>query len=275
MRRLASSLLALAAISGCAPAAAPGSPSGLRVASINPCVDAVLRHVADPQQVAAISHYSQDPDATSVPLGWARRFRATSGTAEEIVALRPTLVLSGAHVQPATVAALRRVGVSLVQYPVPDTVAESVAQIRDIGRRLGHAARGEALARAVEMAAAPSAAEPVAALIWQAGGLTPGAGTLPDDLLSRAGFANASAGYGLKRWDVLGLEPLVARPPRILFSPAAAELGTDRLTQHPAVRRLGVHIRIAPYPERLMHCGGPTIIEAMARLKDARRELSQ
>ncbi|WP_066647021.1 MULTISPECIES: ABC transporter substrate-binding protein [Sphingomonas] len=274
MRRLVASLLALAATTSCAPAAAPDSPSALRVASINPCVDAMLRHLADPQQIAAISHYSQDPDATSVPLGWARRFRATSGTAEEIVALRPTVVLSGAHVQPATVAALRRVGIKLVEYPVPATVAESIAQIRDIGRRLGHPARGDALARAVEIAATPTAAEPVAALIWQTGGLTPGTGTLPDDLLSRAGFANASAGYGLKRWDVLGLEPLVARPPRILFSPAAAELGTDRLTQHPAIRRLGTHIRISPYPERLMHCGGPTIIEAMARLKDVRRGLA-
>jgi len=269
--RLALPLLALPLLT--LTAAAPTRP--LRIASINPCIDAVLRRVADPANVVAISHYSQDPRATSVPLDWARRFRATSGTAEEIVALRPDVVLSGAHVLPATVAALDRVGVKLVQYPVPDSVAESVEQVRDIARRVGHPERGAALARAIEAAAAPAPGPALPALIWQSGGLTPGKGTLPDELLARAGFRNASAEHGLKKWDVLGLEPLVARPPRILFSPAAAEAGDDRLLRHPAIRRLGARIRIEPYPERLMSCGGPTIIAAMARLKAARGRLAR
>ena len=70
-------LVALALV-GCAPVP---SHSGFRVVSINPCVDAVLREVADPAQILAISDYSQDPRVTSVPLDWARRFTATSGTA--------------------------------------------------------------------------------------------------------------------------------------------------------------------------------------------------
>jgi iron complex transport system substrate-binding protein len=48
-------------------------------------------------------------------------------------------------------------------------------------------------------------------------------------------------------------------------------VGEDRLTAHPAVRRLAQRIGIAPYPSRLMNCGGPTIIAAMARLRQIRK----
>lgn len=251
----------------------PAAAREPRIVSINPCIDAVLMQVADPAQIAGISHYSQDARATSIPLAQAMRFHATSGTAEEVVALAPDLVLSGAHVAPATVAALKRMGIALVQYPVPATVAESVAQVRAIAAAVGHPARGMALAARIDAAARRVAAAPVPALIWQGGGLVPGSGTLADELMTRAGFRNLSAAYGLKQWDVLPLEYLVARPPRVLLSVGKAEAGGDRLTAHPAVRRLARRITVAAYPARLMNCGGPTIIAAMARLKTIRGEV--
>jgi iron complex transport system substrate-binding protein len=132
IRRIAPALLALSTLSA---APAPRPP---RIVSINPCVDAVLMQVADPGQIAGISHYSQDARATSIPLAQARRFRATSGTAEEVVALAPDVVITGPHVAPATIAALKRMGITMVQYPVPDSVAESEQQVRDIARVAGH-----------------------------------------------------------------------------------------------------------------------------------------
>ncbi len=250
-------------------------PGTLRIVSINPCIDAILMRIADPAEIAGISHYSQDARASSIPLDLARRFHATSGTAEEVVALRPDLVLSGPHVAPSTIAALKRMKIRLVQYPVPDSVDESVAQVREMAAAIGHADRGARLAGAITAAARPVAGVKVPALIWQGGGLVPGAGTLSDDLLARSGFRNMSAAYGLKKWDVLPLEYLVARPPRVLLSVGTAEAGGDRLARHPAVRRLGERITVAPYPARLMNCGGPTIVAAMARLRTVREGLGR
>jgi len=262
--RLLALSVAAALLTSAAPVRLP------RIVSINPCIDAVLVRVADPAQIAGISHYSQDPRATSIPLGIANRFHATSGTAEEVVALRPDMVLTGPHTEPATVAALKRLHITLVQYKVPESVAESITQVRDIAAAVRHPERGAALAARIAAAATPSRATPVPALIWQSGGLVPGSGTLPDELLRRGGFRNMSAAYGLKKWDVLPLEYLIAKPPRVLLSTAAAETGEDRVTSHPAVRRLARHITVAPYPTRLMNCGGPTIIDAMARLRQVR-----
>lgn len=265
-------MIRLLALAVAAPLLASAAPPRLpRIVSINPCIDAVLMQVADPAQIAGISHYSQDARATSIPLAQARRFHATSGTAEEVVALAPDVVITGPHVEPATIAALKRMHIALVQYPVPESVAESAAQVRAIATLAGHAGRGSMLAGRIAAAAQPFRATPLPALIWQSGGLVPGAGTLSDDLLRRAGFRNMSATYGLKQWDVLPLEYLIANPPRVLLSVGAAEVGEDRLTSHPAVRRLGQRITIAPYPVRLMNCGGPTIIAAMTRLKQVRR----
>ncbi|WP_017671495.1 helical backbone metal receptor [Blastomonas sp. AAP53] len=246
-----------------------------RVVSINPCVDAVLMQVAAPQQIAAISHYSHDPRATSIPLDQARRFVATSGTAEEVVALAPDIVIAGAHVAPATVAALRRMNIALIQIGVPESIAESTMQIRTIAAAVGQRAPGEALVAridaAVRAASVQHKAAP-AALIWQGGGLVPGEGTLASELLQRTGYRNMSADYGLKRWDVLPLEHLVGRSPEVLLS-VGADDHSDRMLRHPVLAGLTHRIAVRRYPERLLHCGGPTIIEAVGHLAQIRRTL--
>lgn len=251
-------------------------PQGLpRVVSINPCVDAVLMQIADQGQIAGISHYSQDGRATSIPLGLARRFKATSGTAEEVVALAPDVVIAGGHVAPSTIAALSRMRIPLLQLGVPESIAESRMQVRDIAKAIGRPDEGEALVRRIEAAvnaARPADDQAIPALIWQGGGMVPGTGTLASELLQATGFRNISADYGLKRWDVLPLEPLVARPPRVLLS-VGAQGRDDRMLGHPVLNHLRARIAVRPYPDRLMHCGGPTIIDAVGTLASIRGSL--
>lgn len=256
-----------------APAALPEQPR--RIVSMNPCADALLQPLADPSRIAGISHYSQDPRATSVSLEWARRFKASGGTVEEVIGLSPDLVIAGPHVALSAVATLGRLGIPLLQLPVAGSVEESLAQIALVGEALGEQARARALVREIRAAvaaAAPADAARPTALIWQGGGLVPGAGTLADDLLSRAGLTNLSRRHGLAAWDVLGLERLIAQPPNLLL---AGERGDspDRMLGHPATARLAEIVHIDSYPGQLLHCGGPTIIAASARIAGARAGL--
>ncbi len=255
--------------------AAPGREGLPRVVSINPCVDAVLMQVADPTQIAAISHYSQDERATSIPLDQARRFAATSGTAEEVVALAPDIVIAGSHVAPSTISALHRMNIPLIQIGVPESIDESSAQVRTIAAAIRQPARGEALVARIDdavRAASASSAAPSGALIWQGGGLVPGDGTLASELLRVTGFRNLSADYGLKQWDVLPLEYMVAKPPRVLLSVGAQDR-SDRMLGHPVLAGLSRQIAVRRYPEKLLHCGGPTIIDAVGHLAQIRRAL--
>ena len=142
---LAAALLA----ASCAPAAPVAKPdSGApTIVSLNPCLDAILVEVA-PEQVLALSHYSRDPGGSSIPAGVAQRYGATGGTAEEVIALQPDLVLASIFLPQPTRTALERAGLTVATFGSPATVAESVAQVREVaalagrpGLTAGHALR--------------------------------------------------------------------------------------------------------------------------------------
>jgi len=249
-----------------------------RIVSINPCADALLMQLADARQIASISHYSHDRNASSIPLKRALKFPATSGTAEEILQMKPDLVVAGSFVSPSTIKALNRLGIPFVQLSIPQSVSESQRQITELAEIVGSPKRGIQVNHSISTAFARAKAKDnirIPALIWRSGGLVPGSGTLPDELMRHTGFENVSKTYGLQQWDILPLEHLVARPPKILFSNARGTNGQyrDRMLSHPVIKRLSDRITIADYPARLLHCAGPTLIEAVTTLSNTRKKL--
>lgn len=289
MRVLA--LLAGLALASCTPwhgegaqvQEAPGGVArngGPSIVSLNPCSDAVLVEVADPSQIRALSHYSSDPASSSMDPAVARRFPAVSGTVEEVLALKPDVVIASTYLPPATASALRALGMPVVQLPIAASVAESRAQVAQIAAVAGHPARGRALnARidaALAAAAPPAGSRPVSAVVWQSGGIVPGEETLVSDLLRRTGFASFSSARGFRQADVLPLEFMLADPPQVIL--AAGQQGDggdrgDRMLSHPALASLSATRREA-FPSSLLWCGGPTIIHAAGRLAQIRRKLT-
>jgi len=261
-------------LGACSPVAAPLHPPA-GIVSLNPCTDAILVEVADPGQIRALSHYSADPAASSMDPARARRFAATSGTVEEVAALRPALVVGGTFTPPSTRKALKDLDIPLVEVPIATTVEQSLAEVRLIARLAGHPERGEALVRGIEAALAraapPPGAPPTSAVVWQSGGIVPGENTLIADLLRRTGFASLSAARGLRQADYLPLERMLADPPGVILAAGSAASGEDRLLVHPVLAALA-RTRRAPLDPALLWCGGPTIIRAAARLAEVRKE---
>ena len=243
------------------------------IVSLNPCSDAVLAEVADPAQLLAISSYSHNPASSSIDLAKARRFRAVSGSLEEVLALRPDLVIADQFLPPATAHALREQGIALAQLPIAASVAESKAQVQRLADLSGHRERGGVLNARIDAAlarAAPSpGAEPIAAVVWQSGGIVPGPGSLIGDLLRRTGFRNLSAARGMKQADVLPLEAMLADPPQVILAAGNVLGNEDRLLAHPALAALQ-GTRRARFDPQLLWCGGPTIIRAAERLAEVR-----
>lgn len=226
------------------------------------------------QRIAAISHYSRDPVRSSIaPL--AQRLPITYETAEEIVALRPDLVLASRHSAIPTRNALRRVGIRYELFDVAFSVAESLAQIRRIAGLVGRAHQGEVLAtkieRAIDAARLPSGAPRLTAAVYEAGGLTAGANTVTDELMKIAGLENLAARYDIQQHRPLPLELLIFSPPDLLLvgdaSPSAA-MQAARIVHHRALRKL--RSTRQTFPARFMYCSGPQIIEEAAALAAAR-----
>jgi len=251
-----------------------------RIVSLNPCLDAILLSVADPRQVAALSHYSHQPMTSSVGAA-GRRFAVTYESAEEVIALSPDLVLASRHSALATRNALARLGVAVAQFATPDSVAESLAQVQRIAELAGQPGRGRAEIARIEAALAaaepPPGARPARALVFQRNGFSSGPGTLMDEMLRRTGFRNAAVDYGARRTTDIALDAVAADPPEVLLSgetlPGAPTWG-ERVMRHPALQQLRGRIRIISFPQRLMYCGGPNLVETAGRLAAARRQVA-
>ncbi|WP_408587190.1 ABC transporter substrate-binding protein [Novosphingobium sp.] len=270
-------------LTACIPASHADEPPAPQVhptiVSLNPCADAILAEVADPAQILALSPYSRDPRSSSMDVRLARRFGTTRGTVEEVLALRPDVVVDSTFVAPATAQAYARLGLRLETSGMAATLDQARAQVRALARVAGHPDRGEALVARIDAALAaaapPANAAPISAVLWQSGGIVPGADTLASDLLTHTGFANFSALRGMNQADRLPLERMLADPPRVILLASASEgarAEDDRALAHPALRSLSGTTRAAFAPN-LLYCGGPTIIRAAARLAEVRRAL--
>ena len=247
-----------------------------RVVSLNPCLDAILLQVADPGQVAALSHYSRDPRQSPIA-DIARRYPFTWGSAEEIVALKPDLVLISGMGAMALTAVLPRLNIRHASFDVPASIDESLAQVTRVAELVGHPDRGAALkARilAAIAAAAPRPGEPrLGALIYEYHGIASGPGTLMNELMGRAGFDNFARRYGLTHTVPVPLEALIADPPQVLLAGRLAPdepVWADRELSHPILRTLPSRVRRETFPEQLMFCGGPSMIAAVSAMAEAR-----
>ncbi|MEY2926142.1 MAG: hypothetical protein RL367_619 [Pseudomonadota bacterium] len=260
--------LALLALAGCAQA--PAIPPG-KIVSNNPCIDAILAEIADPAQIGAVSVWSHDPDSGSAPVAWARQFPAVGASAEEVIAAKPALVLTGNLAVSGTNTALAKAGVRVVSVGVPATIAESRDQVLAVASAIGREVQGRTLVARIDAVTQPKPGR-LSAIIWQASGFVPGAGTIQDQLLQRAGYVNASAHYGLNQWDVLPLETLVRNPPDVIFTPVAAngEEGRGLAARQMVLRHLAGKVRVVAFPEKLLFCAGPGVIETMRVLESAR-----
>jgi len=254
----------------CAVAAYAGDATPQRIVSLNLCTDQMVLALLPRESIAMLSQLAADPDL-SWQAGRARGIARFDGSVERIVQLAPDLVLTGSLASVSSAAVLKRLGYRVETLEMPETVAASLSFIERTATLLGDAAAGQALAAAtrVRLAAVHEALgtrPPELALVYLPNGLSPGAGTLKDELLALAGWRNLATERGITGYGSLSLEELVIHAPQaVLFD--AVDLQHASLAQallhHPA---LGDRIRTLTVPTATWICGGPQIAEAAERL---------
>jgi len=255
-----------------------GRAAPRRIVSLNPCLDAILVRLVDRSRIAALSHYSRDVGSSSI-VDIARSLPVTYGGAEEVVALRPDLLLTGNFTPQATRAALARMGLIAEEFPAPDTVAASLAQVGRVAALVDEPDRGAVLVAAIRAAIAgaapPPGTPPLTALVYQSNGFASARGTLVDEMLGRTGFINVAPRYGLTQTGDVPLERLIADPPDVLLAGRGhpgAPSWADRVLRHPALSQVAGRMRREVFPQTLMNCGGPVLIETARTLAAARND---
>jgi iron complex transport system substrate-binding protein len=252
-------------------AAMPALAKPQRIASIFLCTDQLLLQLADRSRIVSLNRFAKDP-ALSNKVGEAKGIPSNRGLAEEILPLKPDLVLAGTYTAPATKAMLRRLGIPVLELPVETDFDGIRANIRRVATALGEEARGETLVAGFDRDLAAIAPERNAwhpsLVLYRFGGYSQGRNTLSQAIFERAGFTN----YAATRVDGVGrlsLERIAIDPPDALL---LSESGADRNSlsaetlAHPALRRLRATVPTLMMPDRLWICGLADSIEAVRRL---------
>lgn len=257
MRWLAFTLaLMIAPAAGAAP---------LRVVSLDYCADQYVLALADRSQIAALSRGSQRDD--SYFRDRARGIPQTRGSLEEVLALRPDLIVRnwGGPWNAADVYA--RFHVPVLQVGGSTDFSAARTDLLNASRVLGHPDRGDAIARDLDLrlarirAAAPRERAPV--LYLSAGGAVAGSGTLTDAAITAAGGRNVRTDRG---WQVMPLEQLVQTPPALIalgfFDAGRERMNAWSPSHHPALRNALALARTVSLPPAAISCEAWTMIDA-------------
>ncbi len=244
------------------------------IISINMCTDQLLLDLASPGQIMGLSPFARDP-VLSMMAAKAAGLPVLSGTAEEIMLMKPDLVVADRFTKRATREFIRARNVPLEEFDTILTLAETKRQITRFGVITG--AVEKAAERVAELDAASAALKAVTSssrlrvLPLSRRGWVSGSETLISDLLRQAGLVNAADDLGLPAGGFLTLEGIVKlRPDAILISSdrSSAEDQGSTMLLHPAINALFPPERRIILPERLTVCGGPMLVEAMRSLAD-------
>jgi iron complex transport system substrate-binding protein len=266
------SWLVAAAMATATPTAAVEALQPQSIVSINMCTDQLLLDLAEPAKIIGLSPFARNKN-----LSWlaekAERLPLLSGTAEELLTLKPDLIVADRYTKRATREFIRSRGAPLEEFDTVLTLAETRRQILRFGEITG--AKLRAAQRVAELDLALAALKAVAlhsklrVLPLSRRGWVTGSGTLVSELLAEAGLRNAADDLGFKGGGFASLENIIALKPDALLISADDENAEDQgaaMLLHPAIRKEFPPERRIVLPEKLTICGGPMLIEAMRLL---------
>lgn len=243
-----------------------------RIASINVCTDQLLMALADPEQIIGLSPYSRSA-VQSWDAANAANFPLLSGEAEDILMLKPDIVVAGSFTKRATRELLKQQGLRVAEFSAVRTIDDVKAQITLMGKLVGHADRSVIqIARidaAIARTRAVAARKRFRVLALSRRGWVSGGSSLTSSLLDIAGLGNAAGELGLKSGGFATLEAIIALRPDFLLVSSNGTFAEDEgraFLLHPALERFYPQSRRIVIPERLTVCGGPMLAEALERL---------
>lgn len=251
----------------------PAAAQPRRIVSLDYCADQFVLALADRGQIAALSRGARRDD--SYFRARAAGVSQTRGSLEEVLALGPDLVVRNWGGPWDAQAVYGRFGVPVLQVGDSIDFAEARADVIAAGRALGHAERGDAIARDLDtrLARLRTGATRAPVMYLSAGGAVAGRGTMLDAAIAAAGGVNVRRETG---WAVLPLERLIEAPPALLalgfFDHGRTAMNAWSPSRHPRLRATLDSARTVRLPPEAIACEAWTAIDAAEIIADALRD---
>jgi iron complex transport system substrate-binding protein len=248
-----------------------------RIVSMNLCTDQLLLLLVPPERIVSVSALSLDPHS-SFMADAAKNHHTNHGKSEEILPLKPDLVLASGFAARPAVELLRKLGHRVEMIPMANDIAGIRTNISTVASLVGEQQKGfeiiEQMDRRIAQVQTQLAGAKKRAIFYQPRGYTSGKNTLQDEALRLAGWENVAANIGINGYSQIGLEQLLMAQPEQIFTSSYAP-GTSSLAQrqlqHPVLRRLTDNRPMVEIDYRLWICDGPMIADAIEALAAAHR----
>lgn len=246
----------------------PAASAPQRIVSTFLCTDEYVFRLAPRDRIAALSFEATDRHpVVSTIADAARGVRTIRPSAETVLALKPDLVVMYAGTMGELRAQLARAGVSVLDVPWANSLADIRRVATMLGERLGAPQKAKAMLAAMdlEIARAKAAAQrpPVATLIYEPNGYAT-SGDVTQEIMRVSGLRDAAPALGLTRLDTLPVETVIARAPELLILNGDPHAQTSRaalVQHHPALRALDGRATIAWAQLAPLLCPGPWSLE--------------
>ena len=216
------------ALAGCS-ADSPEPPSSdhrpQRIVSLDFCADQYVLRFAERDRILALS-----PEAErefSYMRDQAAGLHTVRPVAEDVIVLKPDLVVRAYGGGPQAAVMFRRAGIPVHNVPWAESIEAVTEVVLETARALGSEDQGQAVATEMQarLAALPSLVQDVEALYMTPAGVTSGPGSLVHEIFVAAGLENFQTRPG---WRPIPLERLAYERPDLIV-PAFF----DNLTNHP------------------------------------------
>ena len=274
--------LAITAVAACAPTperAPERAPeqrrAPARIVSLDYCADQYVLKLADREDILALS-----PDAGanfSYMRAAAEGLPRVRARAEDILLLRPDLVVRTYGGGPGALAYFERLDVPVLQIPYAADLEAAENAIVVAAEGLGVRKKGDALIEELRTRRPerPERHSPPRALYLTSKGAAAGKGTTIDDLFSLAGLTNFAPYDG---WSAAPLEMLAHGRPDLIAAGFfdGRDLDTDWWTpaRHPVAQRALAKSAVVQIPGAWTACGAWPLYDALDALSDAATEMT-
>lgn len=263
-----------------AAADAHGRPQ--RIISMNLCTDQMLLYLVEPERIHSLVYLSYRENAT--PERYVRAIAdkpLNHGLAEEVMRMKPDLVLAGKYSTRTTTPLLQRMGVRVEVFEPENSFEDMRSNIRKLGEIVGEAERAEKLIADFdhELAALKAQVPPGRMAIYADIGnniFMQGDNTLSAEVFNAAGFRTIGQEMGFKGSRRVPVELLIQQKPDLIsidnpYS-GATSMASETLN-HPLIRRMVKGIPQFDLPARYTVCGTPEMLEGVRQLVEVRKKL--
>jgi iron complex transport system substrate-binding protein len=228
-----------------------------KILSLDLCTDWMLAKYADPSQVLALS-----PLLHQYPVDWmTREWPSHDGSLEQILELKPDLVITGEYNALMLRRRLQELGLRVEILSLPKNFSEVDHYEQRLLSLIGKPVqKTEKLLQAISN----KHSNPKLLLLGP-NGIGTGRGTFEDDLLQQTGWDNYLNSEGYSNLD---LEQIVTHPPdAILWSTPDSVALANLFAKHPVLKQVISKDRWLSTDDWRWHCPGPWSKELIKQLQ--------